>query len=153
MVNSLAGKKVPYDRLIDVASLISDYYEYKPDLSLENERDKFGKSYYERIDSPATLEEKKILKNLNPKSINISTLAGEKIEKILTKAPGNSAPIGGLKIVTKNGWVAMRPSGTEDIYKIYAESFLSKEHLKQIQKEAQEIMRELFKMHKGDLSF
>ena len=70
--------------------------------------------------------------------------AGEKIETILTEASGNHAPIGGLKIITQNGWVAMRPSGTEEIYKIYAESFLSEEHLTQIQQEAQNFMKTLF---------
>jgi len=104
----------------------------------------FGVSYYERIDAPASLEQKRILKSLEKSSIKIDTLAGEKIEAIFTKASGNKADIGGLKIVTKNGWVAMRPSGTEDIYKIYTESFISKKHLKEIQKEAQEIMKELF---------
>lgn len=108
--------------------------------------EEFGASYYERIDAPASLEQKKILKNLDAESVTIQTLGGEKIEKILTKASGNGAPIGGLKIVTQNGWVAMRPSGTEDIYKIYAESFLSQEHLKQIQQEAQNIMKELFRI-------
>ncbi len=103
----------------------------------------FGKSYYERIDAPASLEQKKILKNLDAESLNIQILGGEKIEKIFTKASGNGASIGGVKIVTQNGWVAMRPSGTEDIYKIYAESFLSKEHLKQIQTEAQNLIKEL----------
>lgn len=105
----------------------------------------FGKAYYDRIDAPATLEQKKILKTLKAESIKIDTLAGEKIEKILSTAPGNDADIGGLKIVTKNGWVAMRPSGTEDIYKIYAESFISSEHLSLIQSEAQSIMKELFR--------
>lgn len=108
--------------------------------------EKFGAYYYERIDAPASLEQKKILKNLDVESINIQTLGGEKIEKMLTKASGNGAPTGGLKIVIQNGWVAMRPSGTEDIYKIYAESFLSQEHLKQIQEEAQELMKELFEV-------
>jgi len=107
--------------------------------------EEFGTSYYARIDAPASLEQKKILKNLDAESVTIQTLGGEKIEKIITKASGNSASIGGLKIVTKNGWVAMRPSGTEDIYKIYAESFLSQEHLKQIQEEAQGLMKELFR--------
>jgi len=105
----------------------------------------FGKSYYDRIDAPASLEQKKILKTLKAEFIDIESLAGEKIEKIQSSASGNGAEIGGLKIVTKNGWVAMRPSGTEDIYKIYAESFISNEHLAQIQKEAQSIMKELFK--------
>jgi len=105
--------------------------------------EEFGTSYYARIDAPASLEQKKILKNLDADSVTMQTLAGEKIEKILTKASGNDASIGGLKIVTQNGWVAMRPSGTEDIYKIYAESFLSQEHLTQIQEEAQHLMKEL----------
>jgi phosphoglucomutase len=113
------------------------------DIYKEFEKE-FGVSYYARIDAPASLEQKKILKSLDEKSIRIDTLAGEKIEAIFTKASGNNAEIGGLKIITKNGWVAMRPSGTEDIYKIYAESFISKEHLKEIQKEAQKIMKELF---------
>ncbi|WP_297483938.1 phosphoglucomutase (alpha-D-glucose-1,6-bisphosphate-dependent) [Sulfurimonas sp.] len=104
----------------------------------------FGKSYYGRIDAPATLEQKKILKSLNAASIKINTLGGEKIEQILTNAAGNGAAIGGLKIVTQNGWVAMRPSGTEEIYKIYAESFISQEHLSTLQQEAQTIMTGLF---------
>ena len=104
----------------------------------------FGVSYYARIDAPATLEQKKMLKNLSVDAIKTDKLAGEKIEAVFTKAAGNGAAIGGLKIVTKNGWVAMRPSGTEDIYKIYAESFLSREHLTLIQKEAQKITQSLF---------
>jgi len=104
----------------------------------------FGKSYYGRIDAPATFEQKKILKSLNTASIKIDTLGGEKIEQILTNAAGNGAAIGGLKIVTQNGWVAMRPSGTEEIYKIYAESFISQEHLNTLQQEAQHIMAGLF---------
>ncbi len=104
----------------------------------------FGVAYYARIDAPATAQQKKILKNLNANSIDIESLAGEKIESIMTNASGNGASIGGLKIVTENGWVAMRPSGTEDIYKIYAESFLSQEHLQTIQQEAQTIMQKLF---------
>ena len=106
--------------------------------------EKFGRSYYARIDAPATAEQKKILKNMNEDSVTAETFGGEKIEKILTRADGNGAPIGGLKIVTANAWVAMRPSGTEEIYKIYAESFISEEHLKSIQKEAQKMMQELF---------
>ncbi len=100
----------------------------------------FGVSYYERIDAPATVEQKKRLKNLSQKDIKTDTLAGEKILHIFTKASGNGQPIGGVKVVAKNGWFAARPSGTEDIYKIYAESFISKEHLKLIEKEAKEIV-------------
>ena len=117
------------------------------DLSLiyEEFEKEFGKSFYERIDAPASKEQKEILKNLDPNDIKEKTLGGEKIEHIYSKASGNKARIGGLKIVTKNGWVALRPSGTEDIYKIYAESFISKEHLKSIQLEAQEIVKRVLK--------
>jgi phosphoglucomutase len=102
--------------------------------------ERYGKSYYGRIDAPADAEAKARLKALEPEDITHDTLAGEKILGIYTRAPGNDAPIGGLKIVTENGWAAMRPSGTEDIYKIYAESFRSAEHLAQIQDEAQAIV-------------
>ncbi|HSN65108.1 MAG TPA: phosphoglucomutase, alpha-D-glucose phosphate-specific, partial [Fusibacter sp.] len=89
-----------------------------------------------RIDAPASPAQKAVLKKLQPEDVKMQTLAGEPIIAILTKAPGNSAPIGGLKIVTENGWCALRPSGTEDIYKIYAESFIDEQHLARIQDEA-----------------
>ncbi|MDR1515936.1 MAG: phosphoglucomutase (alpha-D-glucose-1,6-bisphosphate-dependent) [Synergistaceae bacterium] len=101
---------------------------------------KFGKPFYERVDAPATPEQKAKLKKLSPSDVKAKTLAGEKITALLTKAPGNGQPIDGLKVVSENGWFAARPSGTEDVYKIYAESFKSKEHLKKIQAEAQEIV-------------
>ncbi len=119
----------------------------KKDLSLiykEFEKE-FGKSYYQRIDAPATKEQKKILKNIEPFNIKEKVLGGENIEHIYSKASGNNADIGGIKLVTKDGWVALRPSGTEDIYKIYAESFKSYEHLQSIQKEAQTIVKTIFK--------
>ena len=100
----------------------------------------FGNPVYERIDEPATPEQKAVLKRLSPSQITASTLAGEKILATLTEAPGNGAPIGGLKVVTENGWFAARPSGTEDIYKIYGESFKGKKHLEQIQEEARAIV-------------
>ena len=102
--------------------------------------ERFGRAYYGRIDAPATPEQKARLKALSPEEITHTELAGEAIEGIYTRAPGNDAPIGGLKIVTPHGWVAMRPSGTEDIYKIYAESFLSAEHLQRLQEEAKAIV-------------
>ncbi len=108
-----------------------DPAEYYEDLEKQ-----FGSPVYERIDAPASPEEKKILSSLSPEQVKADTLAGEAILRKLTRAPGNDAPIGGLKVETENGWFAARPSGTEDIYKIYAESFLDKEHLKLIQKEA-----------------
>lgn len=101
-----------------------------------------GTSYYERIEASATSEQKKALSKISPQQIQIEELAGEKIESILSTAPGNNAPIGGIKVSSKNGWFAARPSGTEDVYKIYGESFISQEHLKAIQKQAQEIVNE-----------
>jgi phosphoglucomutase len=98
--------------------------------------DKFGAPIYARIDAPATPEQKAILKKFISEDVKEKRLAGEPIEAILTKAPGNGAPIGGLKVVAKNGWFALRPSGTEDIYKTYAESFLDETHLGRIQEEA-----------------
>ncbi len=102
--------------------------------------EKFGAPVYERIDAPASPEEKDILSKLSPEQVSAEELAGEKIEAMLTKAPANGAPLGGLKVVTKNGWFAARPSGTENVYKIYAESFLSKKHLRRIQEEAQALI-------------
>jgi len=101
----------------------------------------FGTSYYERIDVAASSQQKEILKNLSADNVTSTMMAGEAITGIYTKASGNDAKIGGLKVQTQNGWFAARPSGTEDIYKIYAESFISKEHLQQIQEEAKEIVR------------
>lgn len=99
-----------------------------------------GEPVYERIDAQATPEQKAILSKLSPEQVQATELAGGKILAMLTKAPGNHAAIGGLKVVTENGWFAARPSGTEDVYKLYAESFKGKEHLKQIQEEAQALI-------------
>jgi phosphoglucomutase len=104
----------------------------------------FGDPVYERIDAPATAAQKAVLSKLSPEMIAAATLAGEPILAKLTHAPGNRAPIGGLKVVTENGWFAARPSGTEEIYKIYAESFKGWEHLKQIQQEAQAMVSAAF---------
>jgi len=106
--------------------------------------EKFGSPVYERIDTAATPEQKSVLKELSPEAVSAKELAGDPITAKLTKAPGNNAPIGGLKVVTENGWFAARPSGTEDIYKIYAESFKGKEHLERIKEEAQAIVNETF---------
>ncbi len=100
----------------------------------------FGTPVYNRIEAPATAEQKRLLSALSPRQVDITDLAGEKIGDILTTAPGNNAPIGGLKVSTKNSWFAARPSGTEDIYKIYGESFLGRDHLDKILKQAQEIV-------------
>jgi phosphoglucomutase len=96
----------------------------------------FGTPYYTRIDAPATPEQKAKLQKLSPDDVKESELAGEPIKAKLTKAPGNNAPIGGLKVVASSGWFAARPSGTENIYKIYAESFKSAAHLHAILSEA-----------------
>jgi phosphoglucomutase len=97
----------------------------------------FGVSSYERIDAPANAEQRAALAKLSASDITVKELAGEKIQKILTTAPGDGNPIGGIKVVAENGWFAARPSGTEDVYKIYGESFRGPEHLKRIQEEAQ----------------
>ncbi|PIP42306.1 MAG: phosphoglucomutase, alpha-D-glucose phosphate-specific [Desulfobacterales bacterium CG23_combo_of_CG06-09_8_20_14_all_51_8] len=108
---------------------------------LEN---RFGRCFYDRMDAPATFAQKETLKRLSKDQVPAKTLAGEAITAILTHAPGNGAAIGGLKVVTANGWFAARPSGTEDIYKIYAESFIDQAHLRRIQQEAQAIVSAAF---------
>mgnify|MGYP001823722927 CR=1 FL=1 len=104
----------------------------------------FGSPVYERIDAPATAEQKAALKAMSASDLDASELAGEAIEQVLTHAPANEAPIGGLKVTTENGWFAARPSGTEEVYKIYAESFTGREHLSAIQKEAQDLIGRVF---------
>lgn len=106
--------------------------------------EKFGEPVYHRFDAPASPEQKKVLANLNADMVEAETLAGEKITAKLTHASGNGAGIGGLKVTTENGWFAARPSGTENIYKIYSESFIGEEHIALIQKEAQEIVAQAF---------
>ncbi|MBN2362110.1 MAG: phosphoglucomutase, alpha-D-glucose phosphate-specific, partial [Deltaproteobacteria bacterium] len=105
---------------------------------------RFGDPIYERIDAPATAAQKAAFKKLTPEQVRAETLAGEKIVAKLTRAPGNGAAIGGLKVVTENGWFAARPSGTEDVYKIYAESFVGREHLARIQEEARAMVSAAF---------
>jgi phosphoglucomutase len=100
----------------------------------------FGEPVFQRVDAPATKPQKAILKRLAPEQVHSKELAGEKITQILSKAPGNDAPIDGLKVLTEHGWFAARPSGTEDIYKIYAESFLGTQHLERLIEEAQKLV-------------
>jgi len=107
--------------------------------------EQFGNPVYERMDAPANRAQKAALADLSPEMVEANNLAGEKIVAKLTRAPDNNAPIGGLKVVTENGWFAARPSGTEDIYKIYAESFKGQEHLQRIQEEAQAIVQASFR--------
>lgn len=119
------------------AQMGKDPGELYQDLTRE-----FGSPAYQRFEAPATPEQKDKLKKLVPQNIHQQTLGGEKIQSIITHAPGNNAPIGGIKVMAKNGWFAARPSGTENIYKIYGESFLGEDHLNRIQKEAQLIVNE-----------
>ncbi len=111
-----------------------------PSKRYEKLTEQFGNPVYERIDAPATREQKSRLGKLTPSDVTATELAGEAITSILTNAPGNGAAIGGLKVTTQNGWFAARPSGTEDVYKIYAESFIDADHLQQIQAEAQTLV-------------
>ncbi|MET8169480.1 phosphoglucomutase (alpha-D-glucose-1,6-bisphosphate-dependent) [Streptomyces sp. NPDC005329] len=102
--------------------------------------DRFGSPAYARIDAPATREEKALLGKLSPAQVTADTLAGEPVTGVLTEAPGNGASIGGIKVTTANAWFAARPSGTEDVYKIYAESFLGPDHLGRVQEEAKDVV-------------
>ena len=99
-----------------------------------------GEPVYERIDAPATREQKSKLERFAPKQVDAKELAGDPITQMLSEAPGNGAPIGGLKVSTAHGWFAARPSGTEDVYKLYAASFRDEDHLHRIQSEAQRLV-------------
>jgi phosphoglucomutase len=127
-----------------LAAEITAKTKQDPNKFYESVTQDLGKSFYQRIDAPASREQKKLLAALDPEKFDSKNLAGEPIEKKLVKAPGNDAPIGGIKVVAKNGWFAARPSGTEDVYKIYAESFKSEEHLREIQKDAQAGVSKVF---------
>jgi len=116
-----------------------------PGVHYQNLAAQFGAPVYQRMDAPANAAQKKVLAALSPEMVTATELAGEPIVAKLTHAPFNGAAIGGLKVVTENGWFAARPSGTEDVYKIYAESFLGQEHLQRIQAEAQTIVAAAFK--------
>ncbi|MDD5712067.1 MAG: phosphoglucomutase, alpha-D-glucose phosphate-specific, partial [Smithellaceae bacterium] len=105
---------------------------------------RLGRSCYRRSDLPADARQKAVLKDLTPAAIKISSLAGDPIAAVATRAPGNQAAIGGIKVATANGWFAARPSGTEDVYKIYAESFLGADHLLAIEQEAKAIVADAF---------
>ena len=115
-----------------------------PSMLYQDLTREFGEPVYERIDAPATAAQKAMLQKLSPQQLRATELAGEKILATLTTAPGNGAAIGGLKVVTENGWFAARPSGTEDVYKIYAESFRDEAHLRRIQEEAQALIARVF---------
>ena len=116
-----------------------------PSQLFDNLTSELGVPFYERIDAPATPAQKNLLKALSPEKLAIRELAGEPVRATLTTAPGNGQSFGGIKVIADNGWFAARPSGTEDVYKIYAESFRSQAHLRQIQSEAQSAIAEAFK--------
>ena len=123
-----------------LAAEITARTDHDPGEIYRGFRHEFGEPVYDRVDAPATPEQKERLAKLSPQQVKPTELAGEKIKTILTHAPGNDAPIGGLKVIAESGWFAARPSGTEDIYKIYAESFQGEEHLHRILAEAQTII-------------
>jgi phosphoglucomutase len=118
---------------------------HDPQQYYTSETKDLGESFYARIDATASREQKALLANVEPAQIDIKELAGEPIDSKLIRAPGNNQAIGGIKLITKNGWFAARPSGTEDVYKIYAESFRGEDHLKRIQGEAQTLISRLFR--------
>ena len=120
-----------------------------PAQTYQHLQEKFGQTFYQRLEGQATPEQKAVFSILSPEMITAEQLAGEKIKAKLTRAPGNNADIGGLKIVTENGWVAVRPSGTEDIYKVYAESLTGQEHLNRILEEGRAIVQDLFASQLG----
>ena len=122
-----------------MASLGKDPGELYRDLT-----ERLGAPVYRRVDARATAQQKDLLKRLSPQDVRAAQLAGEPIVRVLTRAPGNDAPIGGLKVVAANGWFAARPSGTEDTYKIYAESFVGDDHLQKIIEEAQALVSAAF---------
>lgn len=115
-----------------------------PDAHYRTLAERFGESAYNRVDAPANAAQKKALANLSPELVSATHLAGEEIRAKLTRAPGNGEPIGGLKVTTDSAWFAARPSGTEDVYKIYAESFLGADHLERVLQEAREVVDAAF---------
>jgi phosphoglucomutase len=117
---------------------------HDPAVSYKALTDRYGAPAYRRIDAPATRDQKAILSKLSAAQVTASQLAGEPITAVLTRAPGNDAPIGGVKVTTEHGWFAARPSGTEDVYKVYAESFLGEEHLDRLLAEAQGVVNDAF---------
>jgi phosphoglucomutase len=115
-----------------------------PGEAYEHLTRELGAPFYERIDAPATAEQRTLLAGLSPEQIGLTELAGEPIRAALTAAPGNGVSFGGIKVIAENGWFAARPSGTEDVYKIYAESFRSEDHLRVIQHEAKAALARVF---------
>jgi phosphoglucomutase len=127
-----------------LAAEITAQTKQDPGKTFDRLTQELGTPFYERIDAPATAEQKEVLKTLSPERLAIKDLAGEPVRATLTDAPGNGAAVGGIKVIAENGWFAARPSGTEEVYKIYAESFRSQDHLGRIQQEAQDAIARIF---------
>jgi phosphoglucomutase len=127
-----------------LAAEITAVTKENPSQRFEKLTQEFGTPYYERIDAVATPEQKNVLKKVTPEQIGMTELAGDPVTVTESKASGNGQSFGGIKVSTANGWFAARPSGTEDVYKIYAESFRSEAHLKQIQGDAQAAIGKVF---------
>jgi phosphoglucomutase len=161
MVNPLAGKPAPKSLLVDVTKLLAAYIDLRPDPTVPSQRVGFGTSGHRGVSfersfnewhvlaisqaiceyrKGASVEQEQKLAKLSPQQLGITQLAGERIESIIDRAPANGAPIGGIKVTSASCWFAARPSGTEDIYKIYAESFRGEEHLRDILSEAQGVV-------------
>jgi phosphoglucomutase len=127
-----------------LAAEITARTKQDPSQVFDRLTDELGVPFYERIDAPATVAQKNLLKALSPEQLAIKELAGEPVRATLNAAPGNGQSFGGIKVVAENGWFAARPSGTEDVYKVYAESFISQQHLRQIQQQAQAAITAVF---------
>jgi len=127
-----------------LAAEITARTKQDPSQLFDRLTDELGVPFYERIDAPASVAQKNLLKALSPERLAMKELAGEPVQATLTAAPGNGQSFGGVKVVAENGWFAARPSGTEDVYKIYAESFKSHQHLREIQQQAQEAITAVF---------
>ena len=167
-VHPLAGQPAPPELLVNVTKLVAAYYAERPDPSVSAQRVAFGTSghrgssldagfneahvlaitqaicLYERMDFAATPEQKAALAGLSPSDIRLTALAGDPIQTVLTTTPGGHRPIGGIKVVTERGWFAARPSGTEAVCKLYAESFEGRDHLRRIQEDAHAIIQKAF---------
>ena len=123
---------------------------HDPAVAYQDLTTRYGAPSYRRVDAPATRDQKAVLSKLSPAQVKASQLAGEPITAVLTRAPGNDAPIGGVKVTTEHGWFAARPSGTEDVYKVYAESFLGEAHLDRLIEEAQGVVKDALAAAAGD---
>ncbi|HEX7408214.1 MAG TPA: phosphoglucomutase, alpha-D-glucose phosphate-specific, partial [Candidatus Binatia bacterium] len=135
-----------------LAAEITAQTQRNPSEAYDHLMRELGVPFYERIDAPATPEQKELLKTLSPNQIGMVALAGEPICAKLTATPGNGLPLGGIKVIAESGWFAARPSGTEDVYKSYAESFCSEGHLRQIQEEGQNTISCVFQNVKAHSS-